>query len=232
MRDENQLPAAAAATLANLRQNYQVSLEPLTVRDQQLQILQVDDLEGLLGGRDPFTDIESFPFWVKLWEAAVVLADFMASQPPQADGRVLELGAGLGVPGLAAAAAGHRVTLSDFEEHILDFQRVSAAASEVDQRVEHLLLDWLEPPELPQYSMIIGAEILFREEFFQPLLRLLRHNLAPGGVVYLAHDIQRRSLHPFLTLAEEYFTIAMSRRRLSAGDDEEHTVLLSRLTAK
>lgn len=231
MTSEAQLSPEATRLLTKLRQTHRVELNPLTIRGHALQILQVADLESLLKGKDPFAEVSEFPFWVKLWEASVVLADFIASQPPEEHGRVLEIGAGLGLPGLAAAAAGHQVTLSDYEPHILDFQRVSAEASGVAQRVEYLLLDWLKPPKLPQFSTIIGAEILFREDFFAPLLSLFKKLLAPGGTIYLAHDIRRKSLPPFMTLAEPDFEIAMSRRRMRS-EDEEHTVIISRLTAR
>lgn len=233
MQADLTLPPPAAETLAKLQKSYQVELEPWNIREHRLHLLHVSDLAPLLGDKDPFDDVESFPFWVKIWEAALVLADFMAAQTPDPEGRVLELGAGLGLPGLAAAAAGHRVTLSDYEEHILDFQRVSAAASGVDPQVEHLLLDWLNPVELPQFTTIIGAEILFREEFFTPLLEIIDRFLAPGGTVYLAHDIRRQSVSPFLTRAEKEkgFTIAISQRRMQS-DDSEHTVILSRLQKK
>ncbi len=230
MTTADQLSPAIKALLTKLRQSHQVELNPLTIRGHALQILQVADLESLLKGKDPFADISGFPFWIKLWEASIVLADFIAAQEPTPEGRVLELGAGLGLPGLAAAAAGHRVTLSDYEPHILDFQRVSAEASGVAARVEHLLIDWLKPPKLPRFETIIGAEILFREDFFAPLLELMGKLLAPGGTIYLAHDIRRKSLSPFLTLAEKQFEIAMSRRRMQS-DDEEHTIIISRLTA-
>ena len=105
--------------------------------------------------------------------------------------------------GLVAAAAGYQVTLSDYEPLILDFERVNAAASKLPQ-VRCTLLDWLAPPEMERYDVILGAEILFREEFFQPLLGVLRRALKPDGVVYLAHHVQRRSLQPFLKMADKY----------------------------
>ena len=225
---EAQLSPAATKALTRLRRKYQVEFNPYKLRGRQLRLLQVSDLESVLGGRDPFSDISGFPYWIKVWEAALVLADFMAAQPPEPDGRILELGAGLGLPDLAAAAAGHRVTLSDYAAHILDFQRVSAAANGVADRVEHLRLDWFKPPELPRFTTIIGAEILFREDFFDPLLAIMTQCLAPGGSIYLAHDVRRQSLPRFLALAEKNFTVAISRRRMQ-GDDSEQTIILSRL---
>jgi len=93
------------------------------------------------------------------------------------------------------------------------------------------LIDWHKPPELEPFDMIIGAEILFREEFFAPLLRIFRKYLKPDGEIYLAHDASRRSLPAFLKLAEGDFEIAISQRRFRK-DDSEALIVLSRLRPK
>ena len=115
----------------------------------------------------------------------------------------------------------------DYEPLILDFERVNAAASKLPQ-VRCTLLDWLAPPEMERYDVILGAEILFREEFFQPLLGVLRRALKPDGVVYLAHDVQRRSLQPFLKMAEKEYKISASPRKLKSLEADK-TILLTRL---
>ena len=81
---------------------------------------------------------------------------------------------------------------------------------------------------MPQYDIIIGAEILFREEFFQPLLGVLRKALKPSGVVYLAHDVKRQSLEPFLKLAEKEYRVSASRKKLKSLD-EDKIILMTRL---
>ena len=225
--DPNTLPAEELALYQAIKQRYTVAFEPFKVREHHLHLLKITDLEQILGGRDPLKDVSTFPFWIRLWEAAIVLAEFIAGQPPQGDGSLLELGAGLGAPGLVAAAAGFRVTLSDYEPIILDFERINAAASKLPQ-VRCTLLDWLEPPEMERYDVILGAEILFREEFFQPLLGVLRRALKPDGVVYLAHDAQRRSLQPFLKMAEKEYKISASPRKLKSLEADK-TILLTRL---
>lgn len=231
MMDTTQLPERQYARLREIRKNYKVDFEPLRLRGKEIQLLQVTDLEPLLAGKDPFQDVESFPFWVKLWEAAMVLADLMLTNPPTKEGQtLLELGAGLGAPGLAAALAGYRVTLTDYEPHILDFQRVSAAATGL-KGVECRMLDWLKPPDLPRFDTLIGAEILFREEFFAPLLNIFRSLLADQGVIYLAHDARRQSLPKFLRLAEKEYEIATNARKMRS-DDKELTIIVNRLTRR
>ncbi|MCL2341097.1 MAG: protein N-lysine methyltransferase family protein, partial [Proteobacteria bacterium] len=185
--DPQTLPEKERALYNAIKERYTVAFEPLRIRDYHLRLLKLVDLEQILDGKDPLRDVSAFPFWVKLWEAAIVLAEFIAGQPRERPATVLELGAGLGAPGLTAAAAGYTVTLSDYEEMILDFERVNAAASKLTD-VRFALLDWLNPPAMERYDMILGAEILFREEFFAPLLDVLRKALKPDGVIYLAHD--------------------------------------------
>ena len=228
--DPQTLPAAEQALYQKIRSEYQVAFEPLELGSVRLNLLTITDLEPLLAGKDPLKDPSTFPFWVRLWEAAIVLAQHLAAQKFAPGTRLLELGAGLGAPGLAAAAAGCSVTLTDYEEHILEFERVNAAASKV-QCVTCSLLDWKNPPPMERFDIIVGAEILFREEFFAPLLQVLRGTLKPDGVVYLAHDIRRQSLRPFLEMAEAEYAIAASMRTLRSLD-EDRVILLNRLTPR
>ncbi len=226
--DPQTLPPDARVVYEKIKAQYQVHFEPLTVQEHRLNILRMSDLEQILDGKNPLKDVAAFPFWVKIWEASLVLADLLLGLPHKEQTTLLELGAGLGVPGLAAAKAGVKASLSDYEEHILDFQRVNAAASAIDD-VSFILLDWKNPPEdLPKFDVLAGAEILFREEFFQPLLQVMRRALKPGGVVYLAHDVRRQSLHPFLQMAEKDYVISVVKKRLKSLE-EDKTILLTRL---
>ena len=229
--DPQTLPAETQELYNRIKQQYRVGFESLKLGDDlQLHLLKIIDLEQLLAGKDPLKNPSEFPFWVRLWEAAVVLSRFMVTLRPAPGTTVLELGAGLGAPGLTAAALGCSVTLTDYEEIILDFERVSAAASKLDQ-VQFSLLDWLHPPEMERYDIILGAEVLFREEFFQPLLAVLGRALKPDGVVYLAHDIQRKSVRPFLQLAEKEYAVSASKRVLKSLDQSKE-ILLTRLTPR
>ena len=229
--DPQTLPAEAQELYQRIKQQYRVGFESLKLEDNlQLHLLKITDIEQMLEGKDPLKNPSEFPFWVRLWEAAVVLSRFMVNLRPAPGTTVLELGAGLGAPGLTAAALGCAVTLTDYEDIILDFGRVSAAASKLDQ-VQFAFLDWLDPPEMERYDIILGAEVLFRDEFFQPLLAVLRRALKLDGVVYLAHDMKRKSVRPFLQLAEKEYAISASKRVLKSLDQEKE-ILLTRLTPR
>lgn len=228
--DPQTLPAEAQAIYQRIRQQYTVAFEPLELGPVRLHMATVADLEPLLEGKDPLSNPSGFPFWVRLWESAIVLARYLAGQQYAAGTKLLELGAGMGAPGLAAAAAGCSVTLTDYEERILDFERLSAAASRLEN-VRFSILDWKNPPPMERYDIIVGAEILFREEFFEPLLKVIGMALKPRGILYLAHDVRRQSLMPFLRKAETEYAIAASTRTLKSYD-ADRVIVLNRLTPK
>ncbi len=224
-----EIPPPVKPIYDRLSSRFNLEIVPLSIRGKTIKILKPSDIEALLPEEGPLKKIEDFPFWVKIWEASIVLADFIAGVKP--DGRVLELGAGLGVAGLAAAAFGHEVVITDSEEDCLDFVRLSAALNDLSTvKVEKL--DWRELPDLGKFEIIIGAEIVFSGRYFESLFKAFRQYLAPGGVIYLAHNKERmRTLAPFLYLAEKEYEEAVSQRNLRA-EDEVHEIIISRLIPK
>jgi len=225
--DIRTLPEAEQQIYQRIRRQYSLTFDRLKVGEKEIRLLKVANLEEFLGGRGTFEDVSSFPFWIRLWDAAMVLAYVLGGQPNPGGRRLLELGAGLGAPGLAAAAAGFTVTISDYEEIILDFQRVSAAASGL-QGVQFVNLDWLKPLPLAPFDLLAGAEILFRDEFFEPLLTIFRTMLKPDGEIFLAHDAKRQSLGKFLQLAQADFDIALKKQELTRGG-KKVTIIINRL---
>ena len=228
--DIRTLPQAERDIYNRIKSKYSVTFDRLKAGDKQIRLLKITDLEQYLGGKDPLKDVSEFPFWIRLWDAAMVLSYVLGAQKDTAGKRLLELGAGLGAPGLAAAAAGFEVTLSDYEDIILDFQRVSAAASELSG-VQCCHLDWLNPPEMKPFEVLAGAEILFREEFFEPLLQIFTTCLTDDGVIFLAHDAKRQSLGKFLNIAQDSFQIGVKEQSIRRNG-KDVTIILNRLVKK
>ncbi|MBU0664106.1 MAG: methyltransferase domain-containing protein [Proteobacteria bacterium] len=228
--DIRTLPAQERDIYNKIKARYKLTFDRLKIGDKTLRLLKIADIEELLDGKDPFANVSEFPFWVKLWEAAMVLSYVMSKLPDPQGKTVLELGAGLGAPGLAAAAAGFDVTISDYEDIIMDFQKVSAAASGL-HNITFTHLDWLNPPELAPFDILAGAEILFREEFFEPLLNIFKKYLKPDGFIYLAHDASRRSLPLFLEQAKKDFEITLNKQVIKK-EGREITIIINRLKRK
>ncbi len=228
--DIRTLPEAERDIYNRIRARYKLTFDKLKVKEQTIRLLKIDDIEEFLDGKDPFANVSEFPFWVKLWEAAMILSYVLSSLPEPKGKRLLEIGAGLGAPGIAAAACGFDVTLSDYEDIIMDFQKVSAAASGL-KGVDCVHLDWLDPPEMEPFDVLAAAEVLFREEFFDPLLDVFQKYLKPGGSIFLAHDATRKCLPLFLERAKKDYHIAINKQVIRK-DGEEIVIIINRLQAK
>jgi predicted nicotinamide N-methyase len=228
--DIRTLPDTERQIYNRIKKNYDLTFDRFRAGEQNIRLLKIADIEQFLDGKDPFADVSEFPFWVRLWDAAMILAYVLGAQKETKGKRLLELGSGLGAAGLAAAAAGFDVTLSDSEDIRIDFQRVSAAASKLYD-ITFVRMDWIDPPPLKTFDVLAGAEILFREELLQPLLHIFKTYLAPDGMIYLAHDAKRQSLPKFLKLAQNDFDIALKEQTIRR-DGKTITIIINRLRHK
>jgi predicted nicotinamide N-methyase len=161
------------------------------VGDATFSFLMVRDTNRLLDEIDSrtFAVDERLPYWAELWPAAVALARFCLEEKTVKGGRVLELGCGLGLAGIAAARAGARVTMTDYEVDALLFARYNAERNlerEQRARIEFALLDWRDPADLGRYDVIIAADVIYERRNFIPLLHLIDTSLAAGGVAHFA----------------------------------------------
>src|SRR5262245_36383460 len=72
------------------------------------------------------------PYWATLWPAARLLAQAVLRERPSRYGApqtALEIGCGLGLPGMAALAQGFRVIFSDYDATALRFAADNARAN-------------------------------------------------------------------------------------------------------
>jgi predicted nicotinamide N-methyase len=148
------------------------------VGEVELSLLRPASPDALLD-EDAFARDEFLPYWAELWPAATALA---VALPDVAGLRVVELGCGLGLPSLVAAARGADVTASDWAEDAVELLRENAARNGLALRAE--VRDWREPwPE--RFDVAIAADVLYEHRNVEPLLERLRE-LAPIAYVGLA----------------------------------------------
>ncbi len=161
---------------------YAAKLTQVQVDDERVALWQVDDLErhvdrdALLGGGNP----PEPPYWAQLWSGALVLARAVPLRPPP----TLELGAGLGLPGLLAGCRGAPVVFVDRELTPLRFIRASAVANGVANAAT-VAADFTQLAARRQFPLILAAEILYDRSLFAHLAQSLRRLLAPGGLALL-----------------------------------------------
>lgn len=132
------------------------------------------------------------PYGVLLWPAAIALAHEVASREV-AGTRILELGAGTGLPGIIAASRGARVVQTDRQRLVLHVCTQNAARNGVTT-IEHRLADWTAWDDPDGYDFILGSDILYAEALHPHLRHIFETNLARGGTVLLSDPFRAPSL--------------------------------------
>jgi predicted nicotinamide N-methyase len=154
------------------------SSETIRIGDVTLALLRPEEPESLLDD-DAFANDEFLPYWAELWPAGLALARAL---PDQLEGvRVVELGCGLGVPSLVAAARGAGVTAVDWAVDAIALLRENAARNGLTLELVHA--DWRCFDG--RFDLALAADVLYEARNVEPLAELLP-KLAPEALVGLA----------------------------------------------
>ena len=215
------MPPIAAPT--ELARRYDVCFKSIAIgKWVNLDILAVRDPDVLIDEIDPecYDEDERLPYWAEIWPSAIGLGRHLFEYPAPAGSEILELGCGIGVAGIAAAAAGLEVTASDYEEDALAFARFNARINRLEERVSFRFLDWRNPVLDRKYAIVIGSDILYERPNHEPIQQLLSDTLEPGGM-FLTSDPNRRATAHFVEtmIARGYRHSAQPRRVKFETDD-------------
>ncbi|XP_034403982.1 protein N-lysine methyltransferase METTL21A [Cyclopterus lumpus] len=157
--------------------------------------------------------------WKKLgvaavvWDAAVVMCMYLEMGRLEVKGRgVIELGAGTGLVGIVAALMGAKVTITD-REPALDFLSANVKANLPPDSLGSVVvseLTWgegLERYPAGGFDLVLGADIVYLEDTFVPLLQTLEHLCSDATVVLLACKIRYKRDTNFLSMLKERFRV-------------------------
>ena len=149
---------------------------------RRLLILRPPSADELID-EEAFDEEEFLPYWAELWPSGVALAQHVAGLDLRGS-RVLELGCGLGLPSLAAAAGGADVLATDWAEDAVVLLRRNAGRNGLVLRAEQVRWDEAEPlvREAP-WALVLGADLLYESRNADQLAALLPRL---GGEVLLA----------------------------------------------
>lgn len=179
------------------------------------QIDAVADQDALLAAADHF---DAFPYGLLLWEASIAVADALIELGPLAGRRVLELGAGVGLAGLAARHLGADVVQTDHAPEALEMCRRNAVLNGIEGVAVEPgdWCDWNGARLAGPFDLILGADVLYDGSAHAAIARVLDASLAAGGIALLSDP--GRTATPFFTrdMRAAGWHVGEQRRRVAA----------------
>jgi predicted nicotinamide N-methyase len=160
-----------------------------------------------------------FPHWTKLWPAALAMSDFIQSHPELVqDQKVLELAAGLGLPGFVAAAYAKAVCSSDYLEEAVATMAKSALHLQLSN-VICKVLDWNHLPPDITADVLLLSDINYDPEQFDQLYQVLKRFLQQGTLILLATP-QRLMAKDFI---EKLLPFCRQQYEITVNHLQQHT---------
>jgi predicted nicotinamide N-methyase len=196
----------------------------LTICGRNFKFFLPRNIEKFIDLENPMND---FPLWPKVWPSSMILADYVASRPVENGKKILEIGAGIGIAGVAAAAFGHDVVISECNEDALEFARANAIING-QENVPVVSIDWNNPKSIGSFEQIIGSEVVFRNEDFAPLQNFFKTFLKPGGNVILTSEIRGATIEFFRQMSGLY-NLSAQQKSLSS-EEEKIKVIICKMT--
>lgn len=175
---------------------------------------------------DPSTGRALTGSW--LWDSALHLAEWIAAAD-LSGATVLELGAGLGLPGLAAAVLGSsRVVLTDAPP-LLEGLRRNVEANGVGEKVEVRELRWgsdeaeVFGSEVGEVDVVLMSDLFYDPEEMGGLGRVLRAVWGDRTKGWAASEVREGMMECLEALKAEGFKVeekSVVRRRLMRSPEE------------
>ncbi|XGW16475.1 hypothetical protein V3C99_001717 [Haemonchus contortus] len=130
-----------------------------------------------------------------LWDSAIVLSNYLVAHTELVRGRrVLELGAGIGLPSIMAAKLSAKEVTATDQPSALSLLEENLIANLDDSEmstVTTLPLDWTNLPKEPlPADVILGADLVYKKEVFEALRNVIRLLITGDNVMLLAGKIR------------------------------------------
>ncbi len=143
------------------------------------------------------------PYWAKVWPAAVGLCKFLEQHTPYVkDKTVLELAAGLGLPGLFTASLAKHVCLSDIEPQAVALLEKSVRNNNLNN-INCTVIDWNDIRKLEKPDVILLSDVNYEPASFSGLLNSIEYFLTQQCTVILSTP-QRLMAKEFVTVLLPY----------------------------
>jgi predicted nicotinamide N-methyase len=173
---------------------------------------EADRLVSVPAVHEAFAKDEYMPYWADLWPASRMLARAILHEPWAPGTEALEVGCGLGLPGIVALSMGVKITFSDYDACALRFAADNARLNGHND-FRTMQLDWRVPPDDLTASVILASDLVYELRNVPPIAAFIKKVLQPGGLCLLTDQdrIPSHALKEILQAEGLPFTTKMMR---------------------
>jgi predicted nicotinamide N-methyase len=144
-----------------------------------------------------------FPFWAKIWTAAKAMTNFLQKEPQWiANKKVLEIGAGIGLPSFTIAHLTSSIIISDYSTDAVELIQKNISYLKINN-ANAICLDWNHIPENLFADTILLSDVNYDPSQFEALNHLIERFLNQGSTLIIATP-QRITATPFVNFLEPY----------------------------
>ena len=127
---------------------------------------------------------EQIPYWSEIWPSALGISAYLLQNPKLVSGKsIVEIGCGMGLPGMICKLMGAEVLLTDY---LTDAQ----AAANLLWKLNALPLpkwqtmDWRNPDPTVKADILIASDVIYEKRNYGPLIEALPKLLHSGAIPY------------------------------------------------
>ncbi len=144
-----------------------------------------------------------FPFWAKIWPAAKAMTSFLQKEPQWiTNKRVLEIGAGIGLPSFTIADKTSSIIISDYSPDAVELIQKNISYLKINSATA-ICLDWNDFPSTIIADTVLLSDINYDPSQFEALNSLILHFLNQGSTLIISTP-QRITATPFIHILEPY----------------------------
>lgn len=126
------------------------------------------------------------PFWARVWPSAKGMCSFLESRLELVEGkRVVELGAGLGLPSLLSAKFAQQVLCTDCSKEAMEVARQSAAINQL-HNTKCCCYNWNNDDHLPDFDVLLLSDINYDPSCFERLFTMISHYWEAGKSIIIS----------------------------------------------
>lgn len=166
-----------------------------------------------------------FPYWAKVWASAHAMTQFLQEEPTWIQNkRVLEIGAGIGIPSFSIASLTKKIIISD---HVPD------AVALLQKNIDYLALnnaqaaciDWNTISENITVDTILLSDTNYEPSAHNHLILLIDKFINKGSSIILATP-NRLASNPFIERISKYINSTKKYSIPENGTNKEIVVMV------